>query len=522
MQSFTTSTCPITIHSSIYFREKSTKCCLQGYWCEPIVNTNWHSLPVVQAFNTKEGKMGSGEMEVEKGVRVSEGVTVLLVSMSTAEQGNAVKRRRLDNGCERPADGPAELVLGSIHADSSKLRECSKYFATCMSGRWATQESGTPREFRLEAHTEVRFYEDCFGRMYFPYKAIENVGECIELLKVASQIGFAQVLDSGVKYLAAVTWSIEEEKQIRSFCDSGQISLDSTSDLHKRLHFGSNAREREEIHLKRTHRVLNRFLQLSLVGYSGSNEETIRESRRMFEEAFQATISGLGPGKCGKILPMVLTLVTETAEKLLLSLKKALETRMTYGFDHISNFCWLFNAVRNSNAGQVILEQILKYGDIAIHLQIQFRNDSANLKNTPVGQFEWNSMIRTIFEDILEGRLLLTTSQRLAFFEVWNQFFKIENKPDCPLEAMLVHRFILTLPHEDQEKIYYWVSLRNPQTIPPGQYDLTQAHSLWIKHLVSQPEIPADAPECSSTGWKSEPANGESSGCETALPTVLF
>ncbi|KAG0570691.1 hypothetical protein KC19_6G181000 [Ceratodon purpureus] len=464
--------------------------------------------------------MGSGEMEVEveEGMRVSEGVTILLVSMSTAEQGNAAKKCRLDGGLERPADGPAESLLGSIHADSSKLRECSKYFATCMSGRWATQESGTPREFRLEAHTEVRFYEDCFDRMYFPYKAIESVGECIELLKVASQIGFAQVLDSGVKYLAAVTWSIEEEKQIRSFCDSGQISLDSTSDLHKRLHLGSNAREREEIHLKRTHRVLNRYLQLSLRSRS-SRQETVRESRRVFEEAFQAIISGLGPGKCGKILPNVLTLVTEEAEKLLLSFKKALEIRKTYIF-HLSNFCWLFNAVRSSNAGQVIVEQILKHEDIATPLQIQFRNDSANLRNTRIWQFEWNSMICTIFEDIQEGRLLLTTSQRLAFFKHWNGFFKIGRNADCPLEAMLVHRFILTLSHEDQEEIYHhWVSsLRDDPEKLAAQYDLTEAHSLWIKHLVSQPEILADAPECSSTGWRSEPGNGESSGCETALP----
>ncbi|KAG0570695.1 hypothetical protein KC19_6G181200 [Ceratodon purpureus] len=474
-------------------------------------------MPVVQAFNTSEGKMGAGEMEVEveEGVGVSECVTVLLVSMSTMDQGNAAKRRRLGNGCERPADEPAELLLGSIHADSSKLRECSKYFATCMSGRWANH--ATPREFRLEAHTEVRFYEECFGRMYFPYKAIENVGECIELLKVASQIGFAQVLDIGVKYLAAVTWSIEEEKQIRSFCDSGQISLGSKSDLRKRLHFGSNAREREEIHLKRTHRVLNGYLQLSLRPYH-SHRET--ESRRMFEEAFQATISGLGPGKCGKILPMVLTLVTKESEKLLRSFKEVLKLREFDIFTiQITNFCWLFNTVRSSNAGQVILKQILKYKDIAPPLQKQIRKDSARLRNTPIWQFEWNSMICTIFEDILEGRLLLTTSQRLAFFKHWNGFFKIGNKPDCPLETMLVYRFILTLPHEDQEKIYHhWVSLRDDQEKKAAQYDLTEAHSLWIKHLVSQPEILAEAPECSSTGWRSEPANGESSGCETALP----
>ncbi|KAG0570402.1 hypothetical protein KC19_6G159700 [Ceratodon purpureus] len=266
--------------------------------------------------------MGSGEMEVDERVRVSEYVTVLLVPMSTAVEGNAAKKCKLDKSRERPTDGPGERLL-AISADASKLRECSKYFATCMSERWPTHV-GTPRQFRLEAHTEVRFYEDCFGRMYFPYKAIKSVGECIELLKVASQISYAQVLDIGVKYLAAAPWSGEEEKQIRSFCDSGQLSLDSINDLHKRLQLGTTAREREEIHLKRTHGILKRYLQLSLLTVN-SQKETLAESRRLFETGFKATIAGSGPGKSAKLLPKVLTLVTEESEKLLISLKKALK-----------------------------------------------------------------------------------------------------------------------------------------------------------------------------------------------------
>ncbi|KAG0604953.1 hypothetical protein M758_9G021600 [Ceratodon purpureus] len=443
--------------------------------------------------------MGSGEMEVDERVRVSEYVTVLLVPISTVVEGNAAKKCKLDKSRERPTDGPVELLL-AISADASKLRECSKYFATCMSERWPTH--GTPREFRLEAHTEVRFYEDCFNRIYFPYKAIKSVGECIELLKVASQIAYAHVLDIGVKYLAAAPWSGEEEKHIRSFCDSGQLSLDSISDLHKRLQLGTNAREREEIHLKHTNGILKRYLQLSRITDS-SVMETLAESRRVFKEGFQAIVSGSGPGKSAKLLLKVLTLVSEESEKLLISLKKALEVGTILDF-HILNFCWLFDTASVFNAGQVVLEQILKHEDIAPLLRSKFRSfDHDPLRLSYEAQFE--SMLCRILLDVLEGRLFLTTSQRIAFFKQWNAFFTSPHnnpRPDCPLGGALVYRFISTLPHEDQEEIYRnWVSsLDDAAEKLPNHHVLAKAHSMWIKHLVAQAEILANSPECSSTG----------------------
>jgi hypothetical protein len=39
--------------------------------------------------------------------------------------------------------------------------------------------------------------------MHFLFKPIASVKDCIELLKVASQIGYQDVVEIGMKYLAA-------------------------------------------------------------------------------------------------------------------------------------------------------------------------------------------------------------------------------------------------------------------------------------------------------------------------------
>lgn len=71
--------------------------------------------------------------------------------------------------------------------------------------------------------------------MHYLFKPIGSVACCIELLKVASQIGFQDEIDIGVKYLAAVPWADDEEKLVREFPTSPHmVPCDSLSDLSAR------------------------------------------------------------------------------------------------------------------------------------------------------------------------------------------------------------------------------------------------------------------------------------------------
>lgn len=81
---------------------------------------------------------------------------------SVADEANrAKKRRKLDDGVEDSGTSSGE-VLGEIHANSRKLRQCCKYFETCMSERW-TSESSSRFQFYLELQTLVLYYEDFRG-----------------------------------------------------------------------------------------------------------------------------------------------------------------------------------------------------------------------------------------------------------------------------------------------------------------------------------------------------------------------
>lgn len=244
---------------------------------------------------------------------------------------------------------------------------------------------------------------------------------------------------------------------------------------------------------------------------------------------FEAIISESGPGKCGKVLLDALTLVKEESKKLLLPLKTECEAASCCSdfLDTVLSFCWLFDQMREGNAAQAMVEHILKDEDIAPLLQAKLQRLSSAIKQPTYWEMKWATMMCRIFRDILDGRLFLTSLERLAFFKRWNYFFKADTfDSDSLLSATLVSSFILTFPYEDQEEIYRrWVSSLNDPAQQADRYDLSEAHSLWMTYLVSK-ALKLDAPKRSRTGGDSEPADGECSGsgiqwlkdCATRFP----
>ncbi|KAG0625729.1 hypothetical protein M758_2G076500 [Ceratodon purpureus] len=103
-------------------------------------------------------------------------------------------------------------------------------------------------DFYLEAQTDMVYYKDCFSRMHYLFKPIPSIAYCIELLKVASQILFQDLLSLGVKNLAASVWSISEEKQIHEFYEAGHLPFVTASDLRARLLDGQPLTEEDQKH----------------------------------------------------------------------------------------------------------------------------------------------------------------------------------------------------------------------------------------------------------------------------------
>lgn len=53
-------------------------------------------------------------------------------------------------------------------------------------------------EFWLQIETEVAHYHDCFARMHFPFTPFRSVRDCIQVMRVAAQIQFEEVLEQGM------------------------------------------------------------------------------------------------------------------------------------------------------------------------------------------------------------------------------------------------------------------------------------------------------------------------------------
>jgi hypothetical protein len=90
--------------------------------------------------------------------------TIYLVQkLPTVPQSSSSKRTQLEETESVPAE---DKLVEKVYADSCRLRECSKYFETCMADRWACSKPAPSQlEFHLELQADVVYYSDCFSRM---------------------------------------------------------------------------------------------------------------------------------------------------------------------------------------------------------------------------------------------------------------------------------------------------------------------------------------------------------------------
>jgi hypothetical protein len=311
--------------------------------------------------------------------------TIYLVQNMATVPGSRLSKRTQTEETESE-----EKLVEKVYADSSRLRQCSKYFATCMDDRWArSTHVSSQLGFHLELQADVVYYRDCFSRMAprSLFQPMPSVDHCLELLKVASQIMFQEVVDMGIKYLSAMPWSTDDEVKIRRFCASGHISLDSEAHGDLITRFRKSLREK-------THgEVLSLYLE-----HASSNWATPK-NRRVSEETFQTIVSG--PNNHA-----VIESVEREATRLLFSFKKS--------NDNMEGFAWLYGLLRSVHAAQSIVDLLLKEADIFESIYKRFE-DHWNRGAYMV----WIKLIGGMLQDVLDGRLFLTSLERNTLFIDW-------------------------------------------------------------------------------------------------------
>jgi hypothetical protein len=406
---------------------------------------------------------------------------------------HAKKKKRITME-QSGAEGAASEEIQVVYADSGRLRRCSKYFDTCMSGRWPlrTKSESLHMEFHLEVQTEPLYYRDCFARMDCPFlKPIPDVVYCIQLLKVASQIEYLELMDICVKYLSAAPWSVDEENQIRKFYRPEQVCAESASDLAARLRFPLAEEERKKESSALMERTLSRYLKIALT--KDSSFEVRCASRQVFAEAFHALASCPRTPMCREALEYALAIAAKELEEILESMTGP-GCQKGWGAPvatvNLLQFCWLFEVLREANAAQVAVELLLKL-DVSRVLLTAF-DPFATIPTRPEVVCQWANMMYVIFRDVLNGRLFLKTSERVALYQQWNWILKRVNDlaPEEPPVSKVVASFIMSFPHVQQEEIYLrWASSLDEYTHLQGDYNLSQAHTMWMTSLVTA-EVP--------------------------------
>lgn len=328
-----------------------------------------------------------------------------------------------------------EQAVLVIKLHSSHLKRCSKYFETCMSERWRNSSS----DFVLEVQADINHYTDCFTRMYTPFlKHFGPIQQSLELLKVASQIEFRELMDSISRYISAVPWSCEDELRIREYASSPDFPLASSPDLIARLGLHMTNQDRHDHMVE----LIKQAIQTALYA-DGSWKNT-----RAFFEDF---LSAIGAAPCARIL---VSIVSTEAKNMFAMIEKECEQEGFYHLvpkftEKLLSICWVLNALLHAGVGEELVQYLVQLDTFAsIVANVSCFNGPEACK---MAAFELAKLILHIYNEVMCGHLLLSTSERTALLKNWHCV--LENHVSRDSYLPVTKDFFLTLPLEQQTEL---------------------------------------------------------------------
>lgn len=410
-------------------------------------------------------------------------VSIVLVPKDEAAHSRKRLRRTQAQADSETGDTDNDKT---VVVESRTLRKYSRYFATCMSGRWETDNV-----FHLELLTEPHYYHDCFARMNRPLlKPIPTVTYGIQLFKVASQIEYLALMDICEKYLAAAPWSMDEESELRSTCALSE--LPSHSDLVVRLHFPSTKKARGDLQ-SMIQRTLSRYLKNALD--VDPKKPELQAPLVVFAEAFHELCEESSTNEMGEeALLYALAVVEEEMRKILLDSISTVGRGWANPYPKVEGgmlrFCWMFQVMREANAAQILVELLLKHDDVSKVLlsTIEQLDAAIRARASPDAGHEWAKMIYCIIQDILGGYLFLNSAERMALFfrHSWALGMIDYLAPGEPPVSEVVASFISSFPQLEQEELHLmWDQVKD-------YYNFPDAPTMSIKSMLRSNRDVAD------------------------------
>lgn len=352
------------------------------------------------------------------------------------------------NGSQEDEVRKETLAVLKMH--SSHLSRCSKYFETCLSERWRKPSgSGSAAvELALEVHVDVACYTDCFSRMYSSFrKDFGDVKDSLELLKVASQIEYHELMDMISRYLSAIPWLEEDERRIREYSASPDFPKSHAEDLVSRL--GLQVVE-EECHKKMCD-MIQQCIRSALGFWDPLS--SLEFSRNFIEEL----IEGIRPDTCSsEFAKSLVSIITKEAKEKFYEVEancqEVSEVFEVEDFsEHINDMCWILNLLLNAGVAEELVQCLLHletFRDYIVSAASRFNNGLSRDETVKNEGFSMTMLVLTMYQEVVDGRLLLKTPERVALVEKWHVVLEAYLEKQDYEEA--TRCLFLTLPFEEQ------------------------------------------------------------------------
>lgn len=304
-----------------------------------------------------------------------------------------------------PSGGTKVKKLACIRLHSNVLSNRSKYFSTCLSERWngpGAPCKSSPMEFVLEAQTGVESYFDCFSRMYSPFKIFESVEQALELLKVASQIDFEDLMERISIYLSCKRWSEEDEMRVREYAASPDFPRTHLKDLV--AHMGMNASEEQ---------LCNKIRECIEVVFEACCEKEVR---------FPQFLKGIGRGPSSQFSRLVISAVNSEAKKIFANIanewngKIPVNDRDKNTRYRLRTMIWILEELLNEGVAEELVQGIVHLNAIPKYAY-EVHEQCLNLGLTGLDLPE---VVLRIYKEAAAGHLLLKSSERVALLTNWH------------------------------------------------------------------------------------------------------
>ena len=352
-----------------------------------------------------------------------------------------------------PNGGCKDQKLGVIHMHSNILRVHSKYFDTCLSDRWTTSSSSqSPLQFSLEVQADIKFYFHCFSSMYLPFPQNRSFGGIkygLELVKVASQIDFQELLDHILLYLSTIFWSDEDEIRIREYSSSPDFPSKHAEELVARLGLD----ESEEDHQKRLCHLIRQCICFALKNGSW-------EFRVFFEELLQREYRRM-PN-----FPRTVAMIVATEAK---DIFANIESEWSKNSpispiskdvqENLEAMSWVLETLLSTQVAEELVQYIVHLSAIPQFIDKILHDEDIS------HAWKLSELVVRMYREVIDGHLLLRIPERLALLENWYEVgaWCTKHQDEFP---EVTEKLFLTLPLKQQivlinklkEESFYYIS----------------------------------------------------------------